>query len=156
VRNERSSGRHLAAVAAAQLACGLVGLVLAIRHRRPYDILWLHGRPDRVARDAVAMGTAMSAPAPMLVAQAVAVAMLLRRPARGPATALAVLGAAQVPGYLGERHVQRRLRRSGWDAVETPVVSGGVVLAAVMAVLGGRVAAARVTDGTPAASVNGS
>ena len=41
-----------------------------------YDFLFLHGHPDHVARDTVFMGTAFSAPATMLVAQAVATARL--------------------------------------------------------------------------------
>jgi len=41
-----------------------------------------------------------------------------------------------VAGYLGERLVRRRLRPSGWDAVESPLVLAGIGLAAAMAALG--------------------
>jgi hypothetical protein len=35
-----------------------------------------------------------------------------------------------VAGYLGERLVRRRLRPSGWDALESPLVLAGIGLAA--------------------------
>jgi hypothetical protein len=63
-------------VSAAQLATGLVGMAVAVRRRHQYDFLFLHGHPDHVARDTVLLGTAFSAPATMLVAQAVATARL--------------------------------------------------------------------------------
>jgi pimeloyl-ACP methyl ester carboxylesterase len=40
---------------------------------------------------------------------------------------------------LGERLVRRRLRPSGWDAVESPLVLAGIGLAGAMAALGRRV-----------------
>jgi len=63
-----------------------------------------------------------------------------RRPSHGAARALAGLGALQVPGYLGERLVRRRLRPSGWDAVESPLAAAGLGLAGAMAALGSRAA----------------
>ena len=42
-------------------------------------------------------------------------------------------------GYLGERLVRRRLRPSGWDAVETPLVVAGIGLAGAMAALASQV-----------------
>jgi pimeloyl-ACP methyl ester carboxylesterase len=62
-----------------------------------------------------------------------------RRPSRGAARALGGLGALQVAGYLGERLVRRRLRPSGWDAVESPLVVVGIGLAVAMAALGSQV-----------------
>jgi hypothetical protein len=44
-----------------------------------------------------------------------------------------------VAGYLGERLVRRRLRPSGWDAVETPLMVVGIGLAGAMAALGSQV-----------------
>jgi hypothetical protein len=41
-----------------------------------------------------------------------------------------------VPGYVAEALVRRRLRPSGWDGVESPVVIAGIGLAAAMAALG--------------------
>ncbi len=128
--------RFLTAVSTAQLALGGAGLVVALQRGHAYDFLWLHGRRDTIARDAALMGTALSAPAPMLVAQTVLTAVVARRRSRRAARGLGVLGAAMVGGYLGERLVRQRLRPSGWDAVETPLVVGGVGLAAAMAAAG--------------------
>lgn len=53
------------------------------------------------------------------------------------------LGAAMVAGYLAERLVRWRLLASGWDAAETSVVTAGISLAVVMALLGLRSAGTR-------------
>jgi hypothetical protein len=128
--------RLLAAVSAAQLACNVAGLAVALRRRHAYDVLWMHGRRDDVARDALSMGTALSAPAPMLVAQAVWTIRAARRASRLATVGLGGLGAVMVPGYLGERHVRQRLRPSGWDRLESPLILAGIGLAAAMAALG--------------------
>jgi hypothetical protein len=128
--------RLLVTLSAAQLATGLAGLAVAVRRRVPYDIPLLHGRPDRVGHDALTMGTAYSAPAPMLVAQAAAILRLAAGPSDGARRALGGLGAAMVAGYLLERADRRRLRPGGFDAVETPVAVAGLGLAAAMAALG--------------------
>jgi hypothetical protein len=55
----------------------------------------------------------------------------------GPADrVLGVLGAAMVAGYLGEALVRRRLRPSGFDPRETPLVVTGIGLTAAIAGLG--------------------
>jgi hypothetical protein len=126
----------LAAVSAAQLVTGAAGLAMALRRGHAYHFLFLRGRPERVAREAVTMGTAFSAPAPMLVAQAAAVVGLRQGGPGWPATVLAGLGAAMVPGYLGEELVRRRLRPSGYDRIETPLVASALTLSAAMAVAG--------------------
>jgi len=96
----------LGAVSAAQLAAGLAGVAVAVKRRRAYDFLFLHGRPERVGRDALSMGTALSAPAPMLVLQGIAT-MRLRRGTPGPHRAvLGALGATMTFGYLGESLVR--------------------------------------------------
>jgi hypothetical protein len=148
--------RHgrLAAASAAQLAAGGLGLAVAIRRRHAYDFLFvpffrgpfLRGSPEQVVRDSVLMGTALSAPATMLVTQAVATFHVARghfarhnltRDDAGPGDrVLGVLGAAMIAGYLGEALVRRRLRPSGFDPLETPLVATGIVLAATMAGLG--------------------
>ena len=131
--------RLLAAVSVAQLATGVAGMVVALRRRRPYDVFWMHGRADAIARDTIVKGTALSAPVSNLVVQAVLTAVVARRPSRGAARALGGLGALQVAGYLGERLVRRRLRPSGWDALESPLAAAGLGLAGVMAALGRQV-----------------
>jgi hypothetical protein len=126
----------LAAVSAAQLGAGILGLVVALKRRHEYDFLFLHGDTDHVARDTVLMGTAFSAPATMLVAQALTTTRLWRGPSRPACLMLAGLGMAMVPGYLGEKLVRRRLTRSGYDRLETPLVLAGIQLAALMALVG--------------------
>jgi hypothetical protein len=82
------------------------------------------------------MGTALSAPAVMLGAQAGAIAALLRGPSPAARRLLGGLGAAMVAGYLAERLVRHRLAPSGWDTAESPVIVAGISLAAAMALLG--------------------
>jgi len=133
-----ASSRLLAAVSGAQLATGVAGMVVALRRRHPYDVFWMRGRAEAIARDAIFRGTALSAPVSNLLIQGAVTALVARRPSRGAARALGGLGALQVAGYLGERLVRRRLRPSGWDAVESPLAVAGVGLAGAMAVLGSR------------------
>jgi hypothetical protein len=132
--------RLLVAVSVAQLATNVTGLVVALRRRHPYDVFWMHGQAETVARDAILRGTALSAPVSNLLAQAAMTVLVARRPSHGAARALAGLGALQVPGYLGERLVRRRLRPKGWDAVESPLAAAGLGLAGAMAALGSRAA----------------
>jgi hypothetical protein len=136
----------LVAVSAGQLAAGLTGLVVALRRRRNYDV-WLpvrglRGSPEHVVRDSVLMGTAYSAPVPMLLAQGWSLGRLSARPDPRAARDLAVLGSLMVPGYLVERWGRTSLRR--WDPVETPLVATSLGLAAAMAVLGARGSAGRI------------
>jgi hypothetical protein len=126
---------RLASVAAAQLAAGCAGLAVAVRRKRAYDFLGIRGDAQRVPPDAVWMGTALSAPAPMLVAQAWATWRVARSGSHASAGARAVLGglgATMVIGYLGESLVRRRLRPAGWDGVESPIAIAGIGLAAEM------------------------
>ena len=111
-------------------------MAVALRRRHPYDVLWMHGRADAIARDTTLKGTALSAPVSNLLLQAALTVVVARRPSPGAARALGGLGALQVAGYLGERLVRRRLRPSGWDAVESPLVLAGIGLAGAMAALG--------------------
>ena len=134
-----SRRRLLAAVSVAQLATSVAGMLVALRRRHPFDVFWMHGRADAIARDTIVRGTALSAPVSNLLAQAALTAVVARRPSRGAARALGGLGALQVAGYLGERLVRRRLRPSGWDAVESPLVVAGIGLAGAMATLGRQV-----------------
>ncbi|MGI8723570.1 MAG: hypothetical protein ACR2JG_15270 [Geodermatophilaceae bacterium] len=129
----------LVAVSGGQLGLGLVGLVVAITRRHAYELPLMQGDPARTGRDALTMGTALSAPAPMLLAQAVATVTLGRRPDQRAARALSALGALMVPGYLGEALVRHRLTPAGWDRLESPLAAGGLGLALAMAVLSPKV-----------------
>jgi hypothetical protein len=126
----------LVVVSAAQLATGAGGLALALRRRHAFDLPFWHGQESAVGRDALLMGTALSAPAVMLGAQAGAITALLRG-----------LGAAMVAGYLAERLVRHRLAPAGWDTAESPVIVAGISLAAAMALIGLR--PARQIGGQP-------
>jgi pimeloyl-ACP methyl ester carboxylesterase len=128
--------RLLAAVSAAQLATGVAGMIVALRRRHPYDVLWMHGQADTIARDTILKGTALSAPVSNLLVQAALTAGVAWRPSRAAARTLGGLGALQVAGYLGERLVRRRLRPSGWDRFESPLVVADIGLAGAMAALG--------------------
>jgi hypothetical protein len=128
--------RVLVVVSAAQLATGAGGLALALRRRHAFDLPFWHGQPSAVGRDALLMGTALSAPEVMLGAQAGAIAALLRGPSPAARRLLGGLGAAMVAGYLAERLVRHRLTPSGWDMAESPVIVAGVSLAAAMALIG--------------------
>ena len=125
--------RRLAAVSAAQLACGIVGLLIAVRRRHAVDLPLLQRNPERVARDAATLGTALSAPIPMLVAQAVLTLRVARSDDPRAVRGLNALGLAMVVGSLGERLIRQRLRPQGWDPLETPVVAAAVGLSAAMA-----------------------
>ena len=133
----------LVSLSSAQLAVQLAGLAVAVRRRRNYDVGFMRGSPERIRRDAVWSGTAYSAPAYMLAAQAWATARLHRAPADGARRVLGMLGVVMVPGYLLERSGRAHLRRGGLDRVETPTVLAGLGLAAAMGVLGHRDQAGR-------------
>jgi hypothetical protein len=84
-------------------------MAVALKRRHAYDVPLLRGRPDTIARDALFMGTALSAPVVMLAAQGVAAARLLRRPSGPERLVLGGLGAVMVVGYFAESLVRQRL-----------------------------------------------
>lgn len=133
----------LARISAAQLAAGIAGQMVALRRRRNYDVGFMRGSPDHVARDSLWAGTAYSAPVTMLATQAWATRRLRRGPDDGARRLLGMLGAVMVPGYLMERYSRAHLRPGGLDPLETPVVLAGLGLAAAMGVLAHRAQAGR-------------
>jgi hypothetical protein len=44
-------------------------MVVGLRRRRPYDVLWMHGTDDAIGGDVLFKGTALSAPVSMLLTQ---------------------------------------------------------------------------------------
>jgi hypothetical protein len=96
----------------------------------------MHGQPDAIARDTLFRGTALSAPVSTLVSQAALTAVMARRPSRRVARWLRIVGLTMVAGYVGERLVRQRLRRSGWDALESPLIIAALGLSVGMAALG--------------------
>ena len=127
--------RVLVAISSAQLAAGVVGQVIAVRDRKPFDmsLLGQRGRPEDVLRDSVFNGTALSAPLTMLLTQAVATVRLGKGPSAVAARTLGVLGATMTCGYLVEREFRSAFSPSGLDPAVTPVAASGFVLAAAMA-----------------------
>jgi hypothetical protein len=132
----RGRAQLLAAVSAAQLASGVAGMVIALRRRHPYDVFWMHGQAEEIARDTLFRGTALSAPVSNLVLQAALTAGAAARPSRRTQQALGALGALWVAGYLGERLVRQRLGPSGWERLESPLLVVAIGLAVAMAALG--------------------
>jgi hypothetical protein len=131
-----ASRSALVAASAVQLAADVTGQVVALRRRRPYDVPFMHGSPDHVARDSLWFGTAYSAPSYMVLAQAWAVARLLRGPDDRARKALRLLGTSMIGGYLSERWNRALLRPGAFDPVETPIVAVGLAGAVTMALLG--------------------
>jgi hypothetical protein len=97
-------------------------MVVALRRRHPYDVFWMHGQAEEIARDTLFRGTALSAPVSNLVLQAALTAVVAARPSRRAQQALGALGTLWVAGYLGERLVRRRLGPSGWERLESPLL----------------------------------
>ena len=97
-------------------------MVVALRRKHPYDVFWMQGQPDQIVRDTIFKGTALSAPVSNLLTHATLTAVVARRPSRRGEQALGGLGALLVAGYLGERLVRQRLRPSGWEALESPLL----------------------------------
>lgn len=122
-------------VAAAHLTVAMTSMKVAIDRRSPFHLPVLHGDPERVGRDSFVMGTALSEPVVMMVAEAGAICVLVGRPSPAAVATLGCLGAVNLPGYVLEQHVRLRLRPSGWDNLETPLVVAGIGLAAAMAKL---------------------
>ena len=128
----------LVAVASVQLAAQLVGHVVALRRRRPFDVPFMTGKPEHIVRDWLWFGTAYSAPSYMVAAQVWAIARLLRGPDERARRALRLLGTGMCVGYPSERMNRARVHPRHVDAVETPVVVVGWSGAMAMAVLGRR------------------
>ncbi|TQN40975.1 hypothetical protein FHU33_0327 [Blastococcus colisei] len=126
----------LVRASALQLAAGLAGQLVALRRQRAFDIPFLQGDADHVARDSWWIGTALSAPSYMLAAQTWAVIRLAGGPDDRARRVLRLLAAGMVPGVLLERRTRGLLRPRGFDPVETPIVIAVLAGAVAMLVLG--------------------
>jgi hypothetical protein len=126
----------LVGVSSAQLAAQLAGHLVALRRRRHFDVPFMTGSPEHVARDWLWFGTAYSAPPYLLAAQVWAISRLLRGPDDRARWVLRWLGTGLTLGYLSERCSRLRVRPGGFDPVETPIVVvgwGGVITMTVLA-----------------------
>ena len=97
----RGRAQLLAAVSAAQLVSGVAGMVVALRRRHPYDVFWMNVETEKIARDTLFRGTALSAPVSNLLIQPALTAVVAARPSRRARQALGALRGpigALVPG----------------------------------------------------------
>jgi len=109
---------------------------VALKRRHEYHVGPMHGSPEHVGRDSLHSGTALSAPAYMLIAQAIATSRVRRDAASGAQRLLGWLGLSMTAGYLGESLVRKRLRPSGFDVLESPLLVVAIILSVAMATLG--------------------
>jgi len=130
-----SRQRALVAIAAAQLAAGVAGQLIAVRDGRSFDIALLRwrGKPENVVKDSWLLGTGLSAPISMLATQAVATVRLASAPSPVATRVLGALGAAMTCGYLVEREFRSAFSPSGMDPTVTPVAAAGFALSVAMA-----------------------
>ena len=91
----------LGVTSAVQLGMGLVGLRKALRDGTAYDLGFTRGTPETMKRDLWFMGTNLSAPAWMLLAQALATVLLMTRHRSRAAKALGILGVDAEPRVSG-------------------------------------------------------
>jgi len=124
----------LGAVSAVQLGLGLVGLRQALRDGTEYDLGFMRGSPATIKRDLWFMGTNLSAPAWMLLVQALATVLLMTRHRSSAAKTLGILGVMMSLGYPAEKSVRRAWRHPNRSITSLTVVAQ--LLAVSMAWLG--------------------
>ena len=124
----------LGVISAVQLAMGLVGLRKALRDGTEYDLGFTRGSPETMKRDLWFMGTNLSAPAWMLLAQALATVLLMTRHRSRAAKAVGILGALMSLGYPAEKSVRQAWRHPNRST--TALTGVAELLAASMAWLG--------------------
>ena len=124
----------LGVISAVQLAMGLVGLRKALRDGTEYDLGFTRGSPETMKRDLWFMGTNLSAPAWMLLAQALATVLLMTRHRSRAAKAVGILGALMSLGYPAEKSVRQAWRHPNRSI--TALTGVAELLAVSMAWLG--------------------
>lgn len=124
----------LAAVSLAELIVQLAGARKAFRDRIPYDLPFMHGKPENVERDVWTIGSRLSAPAPLLAAHAAGTVLLLARPRPWLRRAVGWLGAVYIPGILLERVTRESFRHP--DRETTPLTASALGFSVAMAFLG--------------------
>jgi hypothetical protein len=126
--------RLLGVISAVQLGLGLLGLRKALRDGTEFDLGFLRGSPETMKRDLWLMGTNLSAPAWMLLAQALATVLLMTRHRSRAAKALGILGVMMSLGYPAEKSVRQAWRHPNRST--TALTGVAELLAASMAWLG--------------------
>ena len=126
--------RLLAVISAGQLGLGLLGLRKALREGTEYDLGFLRGSPETTKRDLLFMGTNLSAPVWMLLAQALATGRLMTRHRSRAAKTLGILGVMMSLGYPAEKSVRQAWRHPNRST--TVLTVAAELLAVSMAWLG--------------------
>jgi hypothetical protein len=124
----------LGVISAVQLGLGLLGLRKALRNGTEYDLGFMRGAPATMKRDLWFMGTNLSAPAWMLLAQALATILLMTRHRSSAARTLGILGVMMSLGYPAEKSVRQAWRHPNRSITALTVVAE--LLAVSMARLG--------------------
>ena len=126
--------RLLGVISAVQLGLGLLGVRKALREGTEYDLGFLRGSSATMKRDLLFMGTNLSAPLWMLLAQALATVLLMTRHRSRAAKTLGILGVMMSLGYPAEKSVRQAWRHPNRSITALTVVAE--LLAVSMAWLG--------------------
>ncbi len=126
--------RLLGVISAVQLGLGLLGVRKALRDGTEYDLGFLRRSPATMKRDLLFMGTNLSAPGWMLLAQALATVLLMTRHRSRAATTLGILGVMMSLGYPAEKSVRQAWRHPNRSTAALTLVAE--LLAVSMAWLG--------------------
>ena len=124
----------LGVTSAVQLSMGLVGLRKALRDGTAYDLGFTRGTPETMKRDLWFMGTNLSPPAWMLLAQTLATVLLMTRHRSSAAQMLGILGVMMSLGYPAEKSVRQAWRHPTRSITALTVVAE--LLAVSMAWIG--------------------
>jgi hypothetical protein len=124
----------LGVISAVQLGMGLAGLRKALHDGTEFDLGFTRGSPATMKRDLWLMGTNLSPPAWMLLAQALATVLLMTRHRSRAAKALGILGVMMSLGYPAEKSVRQAWRHPNRST--TALTGVAELLAASMAWLG--------------------
>jgi hypothetical protein len=124
----------LASVSLVQLIVQLAGARKALRDQIPYDLPLMQGKAENIARDLWTIGSRLSAPGPLLAAQAAGTVLLLVRPRPWLREAIGYLGAVYIPGILSERVTRESFRHPNREI--TPLTASALGLSIAMALLG--------------------
>jgi hypothetical protein len=124
----------LGLISAVQLGLGLLGLRKALHDGTEYDLGFMRGSSATMRRDLWFMGTNLSPPAWMLLAQALATVLLMTRHRCSAAKMLGILGVMMSLGYPAEKSVRQAWRHPNRSITVLTVVAE--LLAVSMAWLG--------------------
>lgn len=126
--------KFLGVISAVQLGLGILGLRKALHDGTEYDLGFMRGSPATIRRDLWFMGTNLSPPAWMLLAQTLATVLLMTRHRSSAAQMLGILGVMMSLGYPAEKSVRQAWRHPTRSITALTVVAE--LLAVSMAGIG--------------------